>query len=368
MARHPRTRTVAALCAAATLLTTAACGGGGEAEADGTVTLRFSYFTSENNPIARTWKQWMDEVTERSGGTIEFEQYWDATLLAGDEVVEGLVDGRADIAQVTPTFYPGRFPLTAVNELPFGTNNVGAISSAMSTLIKEDDDLAAEWSSQDLVPLAWNVGGSSAIASNRELATAEDFRGLKVRGMDRGSRALDANGANVIALAPTELYGSMDRGLLDAVYGVQFGALPSLKLEEISDYVVDASTGAQTASTLAMGQAGWDRLSGEQQAVIEEVSAEIPAMYEEQNRAAEAEACAAFGESGSELSVLDSAEVEKLRATGQDVVVDGWLAEVEEAGYDGAAFRETYDAAVEAASADFPDGDESGVARCIAAG
>jgi len=353
---------------AAMVTMTAACGSDDADASDGTVTLRFSYFTSENNPIARTWKQWMDEVTERSDGSIEFEQYWDATLLAGDEVVEGLVDGRADLAQVTPTFYPGRFPLTAVNELPFGTNNVGAIASAMSTLVDEDEDLAEEWASQELVPLAWNVGGSSAIASTRELATAEDFKGLKVRGMDRGSRALDANGANVIALPPTELYGSMDRGLIDAVYGVQFGALPSLKLEEISDYVVDASTGAQTASTLAMSQAGWDRLSAEQQEVIREVSAEAPAMYEAQNREAEAEACTAFTEAGTELSVLDAAEVDTLRAAGEDVVVDGWLTETEEAGHDGAAFRDTYDAAVAAAAADFPDGDESGVARCIAGG
>ena len=370
MSRHPFPRRLAAVVLGTTLVVAAAaCGSGDDADAaDGTVTLRFSYFTSEQNPIAQTWKQWMEEVTERSDGSIEFEQYWDGTLLGADEVVEGLVDGRADIAQVTPTFYPGRFPLTAVNELPFGTNNVGAIASAMSTLVEEDEDLAEEWSSQDLVPLAWNVGGSSAIASNREIATAADFRGLKVRGLDRGSRALDANGANVIALAPTELYGSMDRGLIDAVYGVQFGALPSLKLEEISDYVVDASTGAQTASTLAMGQAAWDSLTDEQRAVIEEVSADAPSMYEAANRAAEEEACTAFAESGTELSVLAGAEVEKLRAAGQDVVVDGWLAEVEEAGHDGAAFRETYDAAVEAAAADFPDGDESGVARCLAKG
>ena len=146
MSRHPFPRRLAAVVLGTTLVVAAAaCGSGDDADAaDGTVTLRFSYFTSEQNPIAQTWKQWMEEVTERSDGSIEFEQYWDGTLLGADEVVEGLVDGRADIAQVTPTFYPGRFPLTAVNELPFGTNNVGAIASAMSTLVEEDEDLAEE--------------------------------------------------------------------------------------------------------------------------------------------------------------------------------------------------------------------------------
>lgn len=369
MHSRPLVNRLAALASAGTLLLAAACGGGGsDGGGEDTVTLRFSYFTSENNPIGQTWKAWMEEVTERSGGSIEFEQFWDGTLLPADGVVEGLNDGRADIAQITPTFYSGKFPLTAVNELPFGTNNMGAISSAMSTLAQEDEALAQEWSSQGIKPLAWNVGGPSAIASTEAVRTAADFKGLKLRAIDRGSRALKEAGANLIAIDPSELYSSMERGLLDASYGIQLGALTSLKLEEVSDYVIDASTGAQTSSTLAMSEEGWAKLSPEQQEVIEEVSAMVPELYVEKNREAEDAACTALKDADVELITLPDAEVETLRAAGEQVVVDGWLAEVEKAGHDGAAFRENYDAAVEAAAADFPDGDRSGIARCSEAG
>jgi TRAP-type C4-dicarboxylate transport system substrate-binding protein len=359
------TKHLAATAAAVALLATAACGSGAGGDSDGSVTLKFSYFTSQNNPLAQTWDAWMDEVTERSNGSIKFERFWDGTLLTGDAVLDGLKDGRADIAQVTPTFYAGKFPLTAVNELPFGTNNVGAVSAAMSSLIKTNDALAKEWSKQGLKSIAWNVGGASAIVSNRKITSASDFDGLKIRGMDRGSRALKANGANVLAIAPAELYTSMERGLLDATYGVQFGALPSLKLEEVGKYVVDASTGAQTASTLAMSESGWNKLSDEQKKIIGEVSTKVPMMYFEKNRAAEDAACKTFTDKGVELSSLDPTEVAKLREIGEKPVVDGWLAEVEKAGQDGAAFRTEYNTAVEKAAPDFQDGDKSGVARCI---
>lgn len=332
------------------------------------VTLRFSYFTSENNPIGQTWKAWMAEVTERSNGSITFEEYWDGTLLPADGVIEGLNDGRADIAQVTPTFYSGKFPLTAVNELPFGTNNMGAISAAMSSLIQDDADLAAEWAAQGIKPLAWNVGGPSAIASTKAVRTAADFDGLKIRGIDRGSRALKEAGADLVAIAPAELYGSMDRGVLDASYGIQLGAITSLKLEEVSDYMIDASTGAQTASTLAMSVKGWNALTAEQQRIIEEVSATVPQLYVEKNRAAEDAACAAITEAGVEIITLPPTEVEALRQAGEQPVVAGWMAEVTEAGHDPAAFRAAYDAAVAEAAADFPDGDLSGLARCVGDG
>jgi TRAP-type C4-dicarboxylate transport system substrate-binding protein len=359
--------------AASALLALAACGGSGDdadAKADGgekTVTLRFSYFTSENNPIGQTWKAWMEDVTERSGGTIKFEQFWDGTLLTGDAVIDGLKDGRADIAQITPTFYAGKFPLTAVNELPFGTNNMGAIGAAMANLVEDNEALAKEWSGQGLKPLSWVVGGPSGIVSNKEITTAADFKGLKIRGMDRGSRALKTAGANVMAIAPNDLYSSMERGLLDATYGVQFGALTSLKLQEVSKYAVDASTGAQTASALAMSEAGWNKLSDAQKKVIEEASAEIPTVYTQKNIEAEELACTEFKKAGVELSVMDAAEVAKLREAGEASVVTEWEKEVKNAGQDPAAFRAEYQAAVEAAAADFPDGEVTGIARCLSA-
>lgn len=367
-------RLIAALGVTSVLLATAACaanssggsepGSGSGAESE-TVTLRFSYFTSESNPIGQTWIAWMDEVTERSDGSIQFEAFWDGTLLAADAVVDGLRDGRADIAQITPSFYAGQFPLTSVNELPFGTNNMGAISAAMANLYAENEDLAEEWTSQGVTPVAWVVGGPSVIVSNVDITSVDDFNGLKIRGIDRGSRALRGAGANVMAVPPADLYSSLERGLLDASGGVQFGALPSFKLQEVADYAIDASLGAQTASALAMSTAGWNRLSEEQQRVITEVSKTVPELYAQKNFEAEAVACTAFADAGVKMLILPQAEVQKLRAAGEAAVVDEWVAEVEEAGFDGLAFRETYNAEVAAVLPDYADGDLSGLVRCI---
>lgn len=360
--------------AAAAAVTLAACGSsddGGDstqARSDGggkDVTLKFSYFTSQNNPIGQTWTWWMDEVEKRSGGTITFDAYWDGTLLKAEEVVDGLRDGRADVAQITPSFYSGRFPLTAVAELPFTSNNVAAISATMAKLSAEDEAFQQEWSSQGVKPLGWSVGASSPVVSKDPIKAAGDIKGMKIRGIDRGSKALKHNGANVIAVAPAELYGSMERGLLDGVYGVPFGALPSMKLEEVGDHTADLGLGAQTASALAISESTWDELSDEQRKAIEEVGAEVPAKYAELNAAADANACKLFRENDVELSVLPEAETEKLRAGGEQKVRDEWVAELKKKDLDADGFSTKYRELVETAAADYPDEDKSGVQRCI---
>lgn len=370
----PRLRRIGQLAiAAAATVTLAACGSSDdgettEASAEGAgpkVTLKFSYFTSQNNPIGQTWTWWMDEVTKRTGGSVTFDAFWDGTLLKAEEVVDGLRDGRADVAQITPSFYSGRFPLTAVAELPFASNNVAAISATMAKLSAEDEAFQKEWSSQGVKPLGWSVGASSPVVSKEPIKTAADIKGMKIRGIDRGSKALKFNGANVLAVAPAELYGSMERGLLDGVYGVPFGALPSMKLEEVGGYTTDLGLGAQTASALAISQSTWDELSDDQRKAIEEVGAEIPAKYAELNAAADANACKLFRENDVELSVLPEGETAKLRAGGEAKVRDEWIAETKKKNLDGEAFRTKYGDLVQAASADFPDEDKSGVQRCI---
>lgn len=354
-------------------LTLAACGssdddGSTNAGASGDqpdVTLKFSYFTSQNNPIGQTWTWWMDEVTKRTDGAVSFDAFWDGTLLKADEVVDGLRDGRADVGQITPSFYSGRFPLTAVAELPFASNNVAAISATMAKLAAEDETFQEEWSSQGVKPLGWSVGGSSGVVSKQSITTAADLKGKKIRGIDRGSKALKHNGANVIAVAPAELYGSMERGLLDAVYGVPFGALTSMKLEEVGKHAVDLGLGAQTASPLAISDKAWATLSPEQQQAIEAVSAEVPAKYAELNAKADADACAVFTAKGVELFALPPAEVEKLRAGGEQKVRDEWAAELRKKDLDADGFSARYRELVETAGADFPGEDKSGVQRCI---
>ena len=360
-----RGATLTALLSTAALALTACGSGDASGDADER-TLTFSYMAGEATPIGEVWTWWMDEVEDRSGGTLTFDRFWDATLLGATETVEGLADGRADVGQVLPTVYAGKFPMSSVGELPFESSNPAAVSQALGELGRENGSpLAAEWSDKGLVPLAWSIGSSSALATNEPIETAADLDGMRLRANDRGSKVLAAVGANLINIELAEIYGSMDRGLVDGIYGIPFSFSGPLKYPEVADYFTDLGIGVSTVNALSMSEETWDSLTEEQREVVLEVNAEVPAKIAEVEQTWNESSCDAVKADGDTAFVLPQAESDKIADAGKEEVDQEWRDQVTDAGADPEAFYSDYRAALDAAEADNP-GIETGVAICAA--
>lgn len=364
-----RGTSVAALLAVAGL-TLSACGGAGSDSAgeDQERTLIFTYMAGEATPIGEVWTWWLDEVEERTDGALTFERYWDATLLGATETLEGLTDGRADVGQVLPTVYAGRFPVTSVGELPFESSNAAAVSQALGELGRQDGSaLITEWQAQGLTPLAWSVGASSALATNVPITTASDLDGLRLRANDRGSKVLTGVGADLINIELAEIYGSMDRGLVDGIYGIPFSFAGPLKYPEVAEYFTDLGIGVSTVNALSMSSKTWDSLTPEQQEIIAEISAEVPAKIAEVEQRWDETSCEAVKADGDETFVLPAAESEKIREAGKAAVDAEWRDQVTKAGADPQAFYTAYREVLEAAEQDHPTF-QTGVSRCAESG
>lgn len=347
--------------------TLAACGGSGGEGGSDVKTLRFGYHTGEQTPIGQVWAWWMDEVAERSNGSIEFEPFWDGTLVKGPDIVESLADGRVDVSQVMPTLYTTTFPVTSVHELPFQSSNSPAVSEAMAELASDEDGpVAAEFSAKGIRPMAWAIGGSSALGTTKPVKTVADLDGLRIRGNDRSSKVMGAAGANIINMELSEVYGSMDRGLINGVYGVPFGFVGPLKYTEVAKHFTDTGMGVASANALSVSERLWDSLSDEQRAVIEEVNAEVPAKIAEIDKAFDAKACDVVKEAGADLTVFEEVEVQKLRDAGFDKVLAEWRDAAGKTGADADAVLTAYQDAVAEAEKKFPDY-QTGVASCAGA-
>ena len=361
-----RTSLTAGLCAATLVL--AGCGGGESDAEDGARTLTFTMMVGEQTPIGELWAWWLDEIEEGTDGELAFDRFWDATLLKSTETMEGLNDGRADIGQVLPTVYAGQFPLTSVGELPFETSNAAAIAQALGTLGRDEDSaLAEEWAGHSLVPLAWSVGASSALATNEPIETVEDLDGLRLRANDRGSRVLEPSGANLINIELAEIYGSMDRGLVDGIYGIPFSFSGPLKYPEVADHFTDLGIGISTVNGLAINEETWASLTPEQQEVITEVSSQVPGKIAEIEQRWDESSCEAVREAGDSVHVLSAEESAEIEQAGKADVLESWQSEVEDAGGDPDQFYAQYREELEAAEADHPTF-QTGVQRCVDAG
>lgn len=364
-----RTRLAAIAGALALSASLAACGGDGDdGAADGTRTLSFGYHTGEMTPIGQVWAWWMQEVESRTDGSLTFDAYWDGTLVKGPDIVDSLTDGRVDVSQVMPTLYTTTFPVTSVHELPFQSSNSPAVSAAMASLASDEDGpVAGEFEAKGLHPLAWAIGGSSALGTAEPVETVADLEGMRIRGNDRSSKVMGAAGANITNMELSEVYGSLDRGLLDGVYGVPFGFVGPLKYPEVVSSFTDTGMGVASANALSMSQELWDSLTDEQREVIDEVNAEVPAKIAEFDAQYDEISCQAVKDAGAELHAFSEEEVEKLREAGFDTVLQEWKDAATDAGADADAVLSAYEDAVAEAEGDYPDY-RTGVVSCLESG
>lgn len=351
-----RTRTCVAASIAVSAALLAACGQGGGGDGD-TRTLSFAYVTSENSPHGQALSWWLDEVEDRTDGELTFDRYWDATLLKPDEMVEGLNDGRVDIAQIQPTSYGAKeFVATNVAEVPFVSSNFAAVSAAVAELTTDPDGaIGQEWNDKGLEPLSWQITAGGTLTTTDAVSGVADMQGLRLRSIGRPAQVLKAAGASPIQLAAGDIYGSIDRGLIDGVFGVPFSFAESLKFPEVATHYTATGTGVSTANALAMSVDQWESLTENQRTVMRGVSAEMPAKQQEIEPTFNGQSCEAIKAAGGTTSVFSDAEMRALADLAGDDIEADWAAEATQAGVDGEALLAEYEAAVAEAEDQFPD-------------
>src|SRR5690606_41039926 len=63
--------------------------------------------------------QWfMDELEKRTGGEVETEVVFGGALVAGNDTLQGLQQGRAEAANLVPAYFPADLPLNNINMVP----------------------------------------------------------------------------------------------------------------------------------------------------------------------------------------------------------------------------------------------------------
>ena len=84
------------------------------------VTLRLAHWLPAQHAVPQTGMQeWMDSITEESGGSITFEVFPAQQLGAAPDHYDMTRDGVADIGYVNPGYNAGRFPIYELTGVPF---------------------------------------------------------------------------------------------------------------------------------------------------------------------------------------------------------------------------------------------------------
>ena len=236
------------------------------------VTLKFHTFMApQSNVWLNMHKAWMDRVEKDAGGRIKFEAY-PAMQLGGSPVqlYDQARDGVVDIVWTLPGNTPGRFPRVEVFELPFMMNNAEATSKAYW----EYYQTVAPDEFKDTQVLALHVHGPGMFHTKEKLVkTADDLRGLKVRGPTRQiTKMLGFLGATPVGMPLPQIPDALSKGTIDGCV-IPWEVVPSVKVHELTRFhsEFDPAGGALYTTTfvMAMNKAKYNSLAPDLKKVID---------------------------------------------------------------------------------------------------
>jgi len=309
-----------------------------------TVTLKFHTFMAPQSNVWLTMhKPWMDKVEKDSGGRIKFEGY-PAMQLGGTPVqlYDQARDGVVDVVWTLPGNTAGRFPRIEAFELPFMMNNAEATSKAYWEFVQT----AAPDEFKETQVIALHVHGPGMFHSaTRQIKTAADLKGLKVRGPTRPvTKMLQSLGAIPVGMPLPGIPDALSKGTIEACV-IPWEVVPSVKVHELTKFhsEFDATGPALYTTTfvMAMNKAKYESLAPDLKKVIDANSGSATSAWlgktQQGNDPVGRKAAVDHGNTLYTITAADRQEFIKLSSH----VDEDWVADMNKRGFDGKKLLQT---------------------------
>ena len=235
------------------------------------INLTYAFFAPAGTFPGKQMAHWADELTKRTNGKVAVKTFPAGTLLGAREMYDGVTKGVADIGLGSPSYDPGRFPLTSGVSLPMGFTNATVASRTLWELTKEFRPKEYE----DFKLIAMFTTEPGFIQTKTAVRNAADLNGMKLRAAGTGVPVLKALGAAPIGMPMPEVPQSVQTGVINGTMTSR-EVLQDFKLAESLKFVTDYPTVVVTFAAV-MDRKRWDKLPADVQKVIDQLAAEMPA-------------------------------------------------------------------------------------------
>ncbi len=239
--------------------------------ADDTVyTLKMHHHQNPGSAGATVAEEWVNKVEENAGGKVDIEIYGAQTLGKATDAWDMAVNDVADISWGFVATFPGQFPISEGASLPMmGVTSAVQGSRVMQKMYETNEDLQKEY--EDVHVLFFHDHDPAYIGLAKEASSAEEMKGLQIRVVGDGQTSMiQALGATPVAITTSEIYQSMEKGVIDG-YALGLEGVVSFSLQDVTKYLLNGRFYVGVF-WMVMNKDVWDSLPDDVQAAFTEAS------------------------------------------------------------------------------------------------
>jgi TRAP-type C4-dicarboxylate transport system substrate-binding protein len=271
---------------------------------------------------------------KESNGQFEIKIAYGGALGPERQVPEAIKSGGYEAGLICAGYYPNKFPLLTVMELPFLPpraigDNAKVYEAVLShpLIVKE---MAERWNIKYFAP---TFLPAFEFMGNKRIASVADVKGVKMRIVGLNAKALQAFGAVPTMVTAPEAYQALERGTIDSFgfpYAYTFGAY---KLHEVSKFVTEGMAMSGFLCFNGVSLTAWNKLPDNLKSKLEEAKELAGAALVKAYKSEDEKWIPIFKQK-LEVSEFPAAERAKLVAA-SGPIWDDWVKEQEAAGRPG---------------------------------
>jgi len=209
-----------------------------------------------------------NQMSEESGGRLQFVFNPGGSLLGATETIDGVKDGAADMCWSTTAFFSGRFPVSEfLNLAGIGCTSARFATDVFQQMYEEIPEVQAEFS--DWKVIALHTSGIAPICTvGKKIEKPEDLSGLQIRAAGTiPTQYINALGANAISMPTTDVYESLEKGVIDGMAN-DYHNIDCFKLYEPIDYCFNFPVNVSACFVL-MNKDLYESMDDELKAIID---------------------------------------------------------------------------------------------------
>ena len=297
----------------------AGCGGGGAQNADGKTTLKVGFGSSiDNSSGGQGLKKFKELVEKESNGRITVELFGDGQLGNDKSMMEALQMGTLDMTMPSSSPVSEFTKAFLAFDLPF-----------LFTTPEQADKVLDGASGQDILKTLDTVnimglcyfenGFRNVTNSKHAVKSVTDLSGLKIRTMQNPIHleTFKLWGANPQPMAFNEVFTALEQKTLDGQEN------PNTLIFDAGFYeaqkYLTISRHFYTPYVLMISRKTWDKLSPEDQKLIQKCADEAKVFQRETNRRLDAEYLQKIKDHGLTVNTLSPEETAKMKEAAQPV-------------------------------------------------
>ena len=234
---------------------------------DGKIVIRMAQASAADGAIGLSMDNFAKDVEEKSNGRIVLHTFHNGQLGTERENIESVQMGNLDIAVVNQSVLVNFFPDIAVFDLPY---TITSAEHADKVFLGEiGQSFLNKLPEVRLHGLAiWESGFRNLTNSKREVNSADDVKGLRIRVMENKIHQdlWGALGADPVPMSWSDAYTGMQQGAIDG----QENPATVIDKNNVVEVNKNMAMTEHCYSTvfLVMAPKTWDRLSPEDQKLI----------------------------------------------------------------------------------------------------